>query len=867
MNIESQNETEESISRIKQDKEFIPNIYQSKIEYQKDNKDYILQMSILKEYKKLKINLQVNEANKKKIVFANTYTLEQLISRNKFFERFNNFSEAFSYLLNNCIKVEKTNIISENKEINILLLFSINEIDKNSNNNGLNQERIEFNLYSIGTTLNKSKSYLKLTSTIHTLKSTLEKFNSSINEIKSNIDNDKINKNNMMNEMKTIINSKFKELKNDINIKELILKVKNIEEKNNKEKEERNFFGKKIEEIYSKMKEYDNKIIEMTKKIEENEKKYNFNLDKLNEYNTNPNKIEELFKKINNLEENIRINNEKIEETEINMNNKFSNFKEKVNLDLKKLASIPSNNNSKTSIILNNEENNKIDDIINKKISDKLKIYEEKIQILSKKVFDLENRNQNKIVLENKQKNKNEDSSLNKDYSYIELKINELEEKLNKKEFHSSDKYNNNSIIYIDNKMNSLFDIKNKETDSLKAKDIYSMLNKMSEKEKEDYKDLSNKILCLKSDLIRTIETKNLSLDNKVKSCLEKINSIEKGNKASNVLNKAEDNKINKIVQKIKSPLKSSLKKPINSPLKSSIKKPLNSPLKSSLKRPINSPLKNLIKSPTKNQAKTYNSINLKMKNFDLNKTLNMNESFIIKNQKLQSYSPYNPYEEEADTKSPKNVNMSFTIYRDPQIQRSLYKGVIQTYINSKIFKKEEITDDHFLFSKIKEIFHPSKNIRLSLVFRASRDGGSAKTFHMKCDSIGPNLTIIKTKKGFIFGGFTTKNWKHLYKDIKKGEPEFGTEHKDEKAFTFCMNNKKIYKNGKANENVIYCNNNCCICFKTFFKVYDDFYENGGICGKNENKIFMLQEKEYEFNGGEPNFNIEEMETFQIVFK
>jgi hypothetical protein len=240
-----------------------------------------------------------------------------------------------------------------------------------------------------------------------------------------------------------------------------------------------------------------------------------------------------------------------------------------------------------------------------------------------------------------------------------------------------------------------------------------------------------------------------------------------------------------------------------------------------------------------------------------------MNDSYIIKNKKFQSYSPY----EEEETTSPKNINMSFSIYRDPHIKRRLYKGVIETYIDSKIFKREEITDDHFLFSKIKEIYQYNKYIRLALIFRSSRDGGSAKTFHMKCDSIGPNLTIIKTKKGFIFGGFTTKNWKHIYKDIKKEQPDYGTEHKDEKAFTFCMNNKKIYKNGKINEKVIYCNNNCCICFKTFFKVYDDFYKKGGICGKNEAKIFMLQEKEYEFNGGEPKFNIDEMEIFQIVFK
>ena len=158
--------------------------------------------------------------------------------------------------------------------------------------------------------------------------------------------------------------------------------------------------------------------------------------------------------------------------------------------------------------------------------------------------------------------------------------------------------------------------------------------------------------------------------------------------------------------------------------------------------------------------------------------------------------------------------------------------------------------------------------IKYTLVYRATRDGDSAKNFHWKCDFIGPNLTLIKTKKNFIFGGCTYKGWKHLFKDIKKEEPEFGTELKDEKAFTFSVNEQKIYKNGKINENAIYCNNNYGPVFKNnFFKIYDECLKNGGMCGKIEESNFEGQEKEYEFNGGEEKFEIEEMEVFQMAFK
>ena len=105
---------------------------------------------------------------------------------------------------------------------------------------------------------------------------------------------------------------------------------------------------------------------------------------------------------------------------------------------------------------------------------------------------------------------------------------------------------------------------------------------------------------------------------------------------------------------------------------------------------------------------------------------------------------------------------------------------------------------------------------------------------------------------------------KHLFKDIKKSDPEFGSEYKDEKAFGFSINLKKIYKNGK-NENVIFGNNKYNVVFIEFFKIYDECTKNGGICGKMKESCFIGQDKNYEINGGEVTFDVEEIEVFQIV--
>ena len=44
------------------------------------------------------------------------------------------------------------------------------------------------------------------------------------------------------------------------------------------------------------------------------------------------------------------------------------------------------------------------------------------------------------------------------------------------------------------------------------------------------------------------------------------------------------------------------------------------------------------------------------------------------------------------------------------------------------------------------------------LLFRTSRDGFAASTFHSKCDNKGPTVTVVKSGVN-IFGGFTEKGW------------------------------------------------------------------------------------------------------------
>ena len=192
-------------------------------------------------------------------------------------------------------------------------------------------------------------------------------------------------------------------------------------------------------------------------------------------------------------------------------------------------------------------------------------------------------------------------------------------------------------------------------------------------------------------------------------------------------------------------------------------------------------------------------------------------------------------------------------------------KNEIENGINkSKIIQHDDII---FVENRIKKIY-PKLNISFNLVYRATDDGDRAANFHNKCDKIGPNVTFVKTKTGYVFGGFTVKNWEHLKRDINDKKPTLGSASRDSRAFGFCVNYQKIYKNEKPNEFAIWCNRNFGPTFKNnFFQIFDNFFKRGGYCSSKNNSNFGGQEHDYEISGGEPKFGVEELEVFEILFQ
>jgi len=66
----------------------------------------------------------------------------------------------------------------------------------------------------------------------------------------------------------------------------------------------------------------------------------------------------------------------------------------------------------------------------------------------------------------------------------------------------------------------------------------------------------------------------------------------------------------------------------------------------------------------------------------------------------------------------------------------------------------------------------------LKLLYRATRDGWQSAEFHSKCDDKSNTFAIIKTTKGFVFGGYTEQSWSN--------SPSYKT---DPNAFIFSFLN------------------------------------------------------------------------------
>ena len=175
--------------------------------------------------------------------------------------------------------------------------------------------------------------------------------------------------------------------------------------------------------------------------------------------------------------------------------------------------------------------------------------------------------------------------------------------------------------------------------------------------------------------------------------------------------------------------------------------------------------------------------------------------------------------------------------------------------IDSKIITKKEELD--FITNRLKQInYFKNRNLSYELVFRGTWDGRTSDIFHQKCDGTPKTITIIKTVKGLKFGGYIENEWNSKDGWIKD----------DENCFIFSLDLHKIYNPVKGKEKYFF-HDYCGPDFSVFGLAYDLFNKTSwNTCKKDDaNERFTYFEKDYEINGGEPEFQTEELEVFKII--
>lgn len=140
-------------------------------------------------------------------------------------------------------------------------------------------------------------------------------------------------------------------------------------------------------------------------------------------------------------------------------------------------------------------------------------------------------------------------------------------------------------------------------------------------------------------------------------------------------------------------------------------------------------------------------------------------------------------------------------------------------------------------------------NVRL--LYKATRDGDTAKDFHRKCDDANMTVVLVEASNGTRFGGFTTRTW--------KGDCE---NKKDDQAFVFSLDKLRTYDIISQEDAIGAYPFFGPVFFGCQIRIYDNCFQKGGSTYLKSKNYKTTQD--YELTGGLNNYGVKEIEVFEI---
>ncbi len=153
----------------------------------------------------------------------------------------------------------------------------------------------------------------------------------------------------------------------------------------------------------------------------------------------------------------------------------------------------------------------------------------------------------------------------------------------------------------------------------------------------------------------------------------------------------------------------------------------------------------------------------------------------------------------------------------------------------------------------LKRMKSEGKKVEMVLLYKLTCHGDSSGTFHSYCNGKGNTLTLVRTTKGYRFGGFTAISWASR-----------GNYVNDVNAFLFSLEFKEMYLVNIDGTNAIYDSSDR---LSTFGNGHDIYIANN--CSQNYSSYCNFPYayhglKQRCLTGGVYNFKVNEMEVYQI---
>ena len=258
-----------------------------------------------------------------------------------------------------------------------------------------------------------------------------------------------------------------------------------------------------------------------------------------------------------------------------------------------------------------------------------------------------------------------------------------------------------------------------------------------------------------------------------------------------------------------------------------------------------------------------YNSFNVSWKIDDIN-ILNIDKNKIkykieLRKENEQFHSVYENNNKNYNiNKLESNTNYELrlcTIYNNINSQYSdttKFKTLIDSILLNETKKCDEC---------LNKIFEWTGGKNIELLYRGTRDGMSANSFHNKCNNKGPTICLFKNDKGYIFGGYSSVDWQGPSGYAFRAAPDnfiftlTNVYNISPTKFPISDSNKNIYDSTSYGPCFGNSGHDIQINFNTNFTNFPNAYKD--VLGKGYS-IFKGDKDNY-------NFTLKEIEVFKLI--